>query len=539
MKKTFSFRLLTLLAVLVLAAAHTGLALAESPVCPVNAPPAMGQYTTGWQLYSGSPIDYHITLAVDEETGLRSYTLHDCADWGIATAAMGTWQYDAASSGWVQTQQGGGQVLLELSDADYADLGFPAWKAPCVAGADALVVNIYLGQVRQLYTYVDYLFGDNSISITAEDHSFVISLSEESDAAARTSFASYDPCGILAYASYSEEAPDGSMTAWRLEAVPAQESYRLTSIMHADAQGNTCYWEQGQWQNADFVKVEAPEGISHQDVPYTLSGEWLGIPFAQPGDAPEGTFPAGEQATDNAMQATDYKPWPDSSEALYKNWAEGKAVPAMPQVRWETLEDDTVAFTLTGVERWGVQDAHQCDWRWHESESDWQPEGEPTPGQMRFLVSAEMTDLYWEQPAQAEGMQVLFSLNRENLLQEAGMTSLAGNWSWQVDNRGGLIYSRQLDETRTLTAEYDGYRLLQYDILTVDESGVPVSQTCYDAPDDAPDTYTLHLYYHYSENVTEEALWLRNIGWYSYETGKPCEGPEGVVPENCLPLTVE
>jgi len=554
MKKTFFLRLCSLLTVLMLAAAAT--ALAEAPGCPVNAPPALGQYTTGWQLYSGAPVDYRIDLAVDEETALRTYTIYDAESWGIAENALGTWAYvsapaaaeeteaagdqqpEAAASGWEQTAQGGSDVILQLSDADYAELGFPAWKAPCAAGADALVVNIYLGQVRQVYAYVDYLFGDNSISITAEDSSFIITLGEMTEAGYLSSYASYDPSGILAYASYAQEAPDGSMTAWRLEAVPAQESYRLTSIMHADAAGNTCYWEHGEWQNADFVKVEAPEGISPEDVPYTLTGEWLGIPFAKPGDAPEGSFPAGAHAADAAGKAADFKPWPDETDALYRSWTEAKTVPALPEARWETLESGEVRFTLTGIERWGVQEQHQCGWLWSDADLGWRQEGEPTPGQLRFTVPAEMTDLYWRETAADPETEIAFTLNRENMLAEAELSSASGDWFWLMDNQGGMSFGRALDSSRMLHAEYEDYRLLQYDILTSDESGALLSQTVFDAPEDAPDTYSLHLYYHYSENAAEEALWLRDIGWYSYETGKPCECPEGVEPEKAVPLKV-
>ncbi len=552
-KRTFVFALLTALLLLAL---QTG--LAEGTACPVNPPPAMGQYATHWQLFTGKPTEYHITLAVEEETGLRTYTLHDPAAWGIAPDAMGTWRYipetaqpaaeepaeategdmlpPSVPSGWVQTAQGGEGITLELADADYTELGFPAWKAPCAAGADALILNVYLGQVRQLYAYVDYLFGDDSISITAEDHSFIINLLEQGEDGNTTSYASYDSNGILAYASYAQDTDDGSFTAWRVEAIPAREEYQLTTITHMDAAGNTCYWENGEWQNSEFIKVDAPEGIS--DVPYTITGDWQGIPFAQPGDAPEGTFPAGEHAADAALLPADYLPWPAGEEALYHNWAEGKAVPAMPLARWETLEDGTLAYTLTGVEGLGLQEAHQCDWRWSDASGSWQPEGQPTPGQIRFLAPAEVTDVYWEQPGQNPDLMVMLSLNRGNMRQELGLTSLQDGWWWQMDNQGGLFYTRLLDESRTLTVEYDQFQLLQYDILTIDAAGNPVSQTTYDAPDGSPDTLTLHLYYHYSEDAAQEALWLRDIGWYSYETGKPCEAPEGVNPESCQPLPV-
>jgi hypothetical protein len=325
------------------------------------------------------------------------------------------------------------------------------------------------------------------------------------------------------------------MTAWRLEA--AGEEYRLSSIMHADAAGSTCYWEHGQWLNSDFETVEAPEGISPEHVPYTLSGEWLGVPFANPGDAPSGTFPA--HAGDPAVKAADYLPWPAEAEALYRNWAEGRAVPALPAARWETLESGDVLYTLTGVESWGVQAAHQCLWQWSDSEQGWQPAGEPVPGQMSFLAPAEMTDLFWEMPATDPELLTAFTLNRQNMLLQAGVSTLQSDRLWQMDNQGGMLCTRRLDENRTLTAEYDNDLLLQYDILTVDENGFPVSQTVFDAPEDAPDTYTLHLYYHYSENAAEEALWLRDIGWYSYETGKPCEGPAGVDAESAAGVRVE
>lgn len=530
-------------------------ALAEAPALPVNAPPAPGEYATRWQLYTGEPVEYLIDLTVDEETGLRTYTLQNPAEWGIDASVNGQWSYQrqadadqqeaeadqpmaAPVSGWVQTRQGGDTVTLTLTDSDYAELGFPAWRVPCADDQVQLSLNIYLGQVRQVYAYVDYLFGDSSISITAEDHSFIINLTAPAEDGFLTSYASYDPSGILAYAAYTEEYADGSLTGYRLEAIPAKESYQLTTITHADAQGNTCYWENGVWQNADFEKVDAPEGITPDQPPYTVTGDWQGIPFAQPGDAPEGVFPVGDHPVDALLKAAEYRPWPAGGEALYRNWAEGKAIPALPAAAWETPEDGTVVYTLTGLENWGVQPAHQCDWRWSEAELAWQPEGEPTPGRMRLFTGSEVTDVRWSQPCTDEDLTVTFCLNRANMTQQAALESLSGGWWWQLDQQGGLLYTRALDECRDVTVEYSGYTLLQYEVLTTDPDGAPVSQTVYDAPETSPDTYTLHLYYHYCEDVTKEALWLRDIGWYSYETGKPCDAPEGVQPESCKPFDI-
>lgn len=537
MKKNRSLWLICLLAALL---CGLSCAFAETSACPVNPPPAPDALSTGWQLFTGDPAGYNVTLSVDEETGLRTYTLHDAAGWGIPESALGTWTYvptegaegGSAAPGWTQTAQGGTQVILQLTDADYAELGFPSWSVPCAAGADSLDVTLYLGQLRRLYAYVDYHFGDSSISIAADDLSFVMNLCAQTADGIASAYASYDPSGTLAYLTYTQEAADGSFTSYRTEAVPAKKTYLLTAITHADAQGSTCYWQGGEWQNEDFEKVEAPEGISADVLPYTLSGGWRGIPFAKPGDAPEGSFPAGEG--DSALNAADWLPWPMEAEALYRSQTESGSVPALPAARWETPEDGIVRFTLTGVERWGVPAEQQCQWQWNDADLSWQQSGEPTPGQLCFMVPAVMTDLNWEQAA--GDLQVGFTLNRENMLLAAELRSVSGNWSWMMDNQGGLTFSHAIDANRRLSAEYTNGVLSRYELLTTDENGTPVSQTVFDAPEAAPDTYTLHLYYHYSENVTEEALWLRDIGWYSYETGKPCDGPEGVEPEKIEPL---
>lgn len=552
MKRFFLTRLSALLAALVLLASSA--ALGEAAVCPVNAPPALGQYATRLELFGGDAVDYQVTLAIDEETGMRTYTIHNPLDWGIAEAALGIWQYraqeapDAAGEtsdvpaplqepGWVQTAQGGEDIRLLLEDALYANEGFPLWKAPCNGGADALSLNIYLGQLRQLYVYVDYLFGNDSISITAEDNSFLVSLTGEGETEGITGYASYDANGILAYAVYGQEMPDGGFTGWRVEAVPARKAYLLTGITHEDGQGNGFYWENGEWQNGDFEPVDAPEGIDPANPPYTIEGEWQGVPFAQPGDAPEGSFPVGEQTVDAAMRAADYRPWPEGENAVYRSWTEGKTAPAMPGASWQTGEDGTVVYTLTIPETLGMRPEDQCDWRWSDIQSDWERAGEPTPGQMRFLAPAEVTDIRWSQPSADETVALELELNRANMRQTLGLFFGDGR-AWKMDNQGGLYYCRSLDENRILTVEYADDQLLGYEILTIDEAGEPVSQQNFDAPEDAPDTYSLHLYYHFSEDLAQEALWLRDIGWYSYETGKPCEGPAGVEPEKCLPLEV-
>ena len=207
----------------------------------------------------------------------------------------------------------------------------------------------------------------------------------------------------------------------------------------------------------------------------------------------------------------------------------------MPAAGWQTQPDGSVIYTLAIPDTLGMRPEDQCDWRWSDVQSDWERAGEPTPGQMRFLAPAEVTDIHWSQPSTQPETEVMIELNRANMRQMTGMRHSSG-WVWEMDNQGGLYGQRPLDENRILTMEYDSYRLLSYSIITTDEAGELVSQQTFDAPEDAPDTYSLHLYYHYGSDATEEALWLRDIGWYSYETGKPCEGPAGVEPEKSLPL---
>ena len=542
MKRSFLTCLSALLAVCVLLSA--GIALGEASPCPVNAPPALGQYATRLTLFAGDEVDYQVTLAVDETTGMRTYTIHRPLAWGIAEEALGTWQYQPhAEQGdhviltWEQTARGGEDIRLLLSDADYREYGFPTWETPCTGGAEALALNVYLGQVRQLYVYVDYQFGNDSISITAEDNSFLVNLAGEGETDGITSYASYDAEGILAYAVYGQETPDGGFTGWHLEAVPDQKTYRLTGITHEDGQGNGFYWSNGVWQNGDFEPVDGPAGIDPANPPYTVDGEWQGVPFAQPGDAPEGSFPVGEQTVDAAMQAGDWRPWPEDENAIYRSWAEGKTVPVMPDAGWQTQPDGSVIYTLAIPDTLGMRPEDQCDWRWSDAQSDWERAGEPTPGQMRFLAPAEVTDIHWSQPSTQPETELMIELNRANMLQMTGMRHSSG-WVWEMDNQGGLYGCRPLEGNRILTMDYDSGLLVSYDILTTDGADELVSQQTFDTPEDAPDTYSLHLYYHYSGDAAEEALWLRDIGWYSYETGKPCEGPAGVEPEKCLPLEV-
>lgn len=511
-------------------------AFAEAPVCPVATPPAPDQLHTRWQLFTGEPVSYEITLSVDEETGLRTYTLHDPASWAIAGEAMGTWQYQAQGEapGWLQTAQGGDGITLELPDEVYQEYGFLTFTVPCAAGADEISLKVYLGQLRKVYAFVDYRFGESRISIAAHDNSFALDLCAPRGDGTATLYASYDENGILAHAGFTLEAADGAYTSYNVEAIPALKEYKLMSIIHKTDE--TLLWENGRWMTDDYEKADAPEGISPENVPYTLVGGWEDIPFAQPGDLPEGVFPA---AADTAAEtaATGYRPWPEE-EALYRDQRAAGAAPALPALTWETGEDGSRILTLTGPDSWGIRAEHQCDWRWNDAALEWEPEGDATPEQLRFHLTPATTSLEWRQACVDPALHVQLALSFDSLWQEMLLEHESG-WYWQLDNQGSLIYQRPLTKGRTLTAQYVDGELLEYSILAADAEGDLLWEAVYTPENESSDVFSLRLFYHYDENAVNEALWLRDIGWYSYETGKPCECPEGVELEAYVPLELK
>lgn len=546
MKKTFSFSL-TALAVLVTLLLCTS-ALAGETGCPVQLPGDITTMPTQWQLFAAQPVDYQLTLQVDEETGLRTYTIQNPADWGIDAAAFGVWQYQDATAGdqpemtgeWTQTAAEGNIVQLLLTNDTYEQTGFPKWTVPCSGAADSLTLNAYLGQIRHLYAYVDYQFGEDTISVYAQDNSFTVSCIRTEDETVISTYVSYDPSGILAYASYSIACADGSLTTYRMEAIPQQQCYVLTEVYHCDAEGQLFYWVNGQWQNEGYEPVEAPAGVSTEELPFAITGDWAGIPFEEPGDKPEGSFPAGSMPSDPSLVAADYQPWPEDIGALYLRWVDAGLVPVLPAASWATQEDGTVTFTLTGLEKWGLAEAHAGDWHWNAFTGKWDRGEHSTPGTMTLMIPAGQPaqSIRWEQPTRNEGEQLCLALNRSGLLQEVCLTGADGSY-WQMDNQGGLICRRTLDSTHWLLATYDQYALQDYSVHTTDEAGNLLTQAYY-APEDTGDPFELACFFLYSnETGYEECLWIRNVGWYSYETGEPCECPEGIDLAEYPPLVVE
>lgn len=537
-KKAFWFRLVSLAAFVMLLAFSC--AMAEEAACPVQAPSAAGTFATQWQLFSGEAVEYRLTLQVEEETGLRTYTIQNPAEWGIPASVCGIWQYEP-ETGWAQTTAQGQQVQLLLDAASYEQNGFPHWTSPC-NGADSLTLTAYLGQVRHLYAYVDYHFGDDEVSVYAKDGSFTLSQTQPVENGVISTYASYDPYGVLAYASYSMAGDDGSLTTWRIEAVPQQQRYVLAEVYHADAEEKLLFWVNGQWQDEGFEPVDAPEGISTDAPPFAVVGGWVGIPFEEPGDKPEGTFPAGSMPTDPSLAAADYHPWPEETDALYLRWVDAGLTPVMPAASWATLEDGAVAFTVTGLEKWGVQENHMGDWCWNAVFNQWERGDETTPGQMTLVIPANQPadSLTWAQPTANEGEDLHLYLSRKGLVVEIQLADVDGNYLL-MDNQGGLTFVRFLDENRYVQAVYDQYTLLDYSIHTTDDAGNLLTMATYSS-DDSKDAsaFELACFFVYSTQTNyEEYLWLRDVGWYSYATGEPCDCPEGVQLEECTGLRVE
>lgn len=534
MIKSFFFRML-LLTILALALLCT-LAAAEEMTLPVNPPPPAGEIPTQWQLFAGQPVDYRLTLQIDEETGLRTYTIQNPADWGIPASALGIWQYTEPTGGWVQTAAEGEQIQLLLGAEAYDQSGFPRWTLP-LSDTASLTLTAYLGQVRHLYAYVDYRLGEDEISVYAKDGSFTLSQTRQAGESVITTYASYDSFGILAYASYSIAGADGSLTTYRMEALPQQQTYSLVEVNHAASDGQLLFWTNGQWQNEAFETVDAPQGISTEELPFAITGEWAGIPFAEPGDKPEGTFPQGSMPTDPSLTAQDYQPWPQETDVLYHRWVDAGLMPQPPAASWSTLEDGSVAFLLTGLEKWGVPESSMGDWHWNIFTSRWDRGSESTPAQMTLIIPAGQpaNTLTWQQPIGSDTLTLY--LSRTGLLQEIRITGADGRY-WHMDNQGSLTYNRPLDDRRWLLATYDQYTLLDYSILTMDEAGNLLTQATYSPAEDSA-AFDLSCFFLYSTaNNYQEYLWLKDIGWYSYLTGEPCDCPQGVDLAAYPPLTV-
>ncbi|MBP3650087.1 MAG: hypothetical protein J6K73_09920 [Clostridia bacterium] len=543
MNKTFSRIFCILLCLLCL----TLPAAAEAPAFPINPLPAFGEIPTQIALFSSNPVDYRITLQVDEETGLRTYTLHNPLDWGVDAAVPGVWEFDA-ENGWQRTGDlTDQQVQLVLSGDAFQGEGFPLWTVPCTDAAVNLTLTIHLGEVRHLYAYVDYEFDQDILSITAEDHSFTLSRNRfhEDGVGYDNLYASYDSSGVLAYASYSIAPADGSFTSYTIDADVAQKTYYLREISHLDAENNIFHWNSAdnQWFNGTtFEPVDAPEGITPESLPFTLSGDWAGVPFAQPGDQPEGAFPFPNLTTDPALDAVSFQPWPQETDALYLHLESAAPFPALPAVSWATQEDGSFTYTLTGTAQWGVQEAHMGQWRWDEATSTWMPQPEASPGALSLSCPAAVVQsaMLWDAPTADPDVVFLLDLNRSTMLLDAGYENLATGETWQMDNQGGLMYTRPLDDTRVLEAIYDGYTLIEYNIHQSDENGNPLIQACYEPSDADPAIFELGCLFFYSQEMSyEEALWIKDIGWYSYETGAPCEAPEGVDLTQYPPLVLK
>ncbi len=573
MKKLFLLRL-TALALAALLCGLSGCALAQESGCPVNPPPAFGVFPTLHTLYAGQPVDYDVTLSIDEETGLRTYTIQNPADWGILPDSFGTWEYvtgdpagegqaearavagameagpeaadpqpeadqpkPAAEPAWLQTEQGGDQVRLLLTDAAYAQHGFPRWTVPCAGAADSLTLNVYLGQVRHLYGYVDYRFGEDIVSVTAEDHSFTITCDRSREDGYTSTISSYDAAGVLAYANYIEAFDDGSMTGYTVEAYPATQTYQLAALSRIDPEGNACHWENGQWTNEKFEPVEAPEGLSTDDAPYTIEGGWQGVPFASPGDAPEGSFPAPLLPADPALAAHDYSPWPEDENAICRSLQTAGATPALPAVTWATREDGMVVYTLTNLDSWAIAPEDQGDWILRED--GWVRGSDSTPGSLSLICDAPTGGslLIWERETIHPGEYVQFTLDRVNASIEARLMKADGS-AWWFDDLAQGGFSRPVSGHRTVEVWYTEGVLESYSILTRDGAGNLQSQASYEA-DGAGEAFQLKLFFLYSPDAVNEFLWMKDIGWYSYDTGAPCDPPAGVELGDYQPLGLE
>ncbi|MBE5795072.1 MAG: hypothetical protein E7323_10390 [Clostridiales bacterium] len=545
MNKTFSRTVCILLLLCLVGLSGSG--LAEATAMPINPPPVFGTIPTCHALFSGNPVDYQITLQVNEDTGLRTYTIPNPLEWGMDASVPGLWEYTALD-GWQRTGDlPNTQVQLVLSGDAFEDSGFPPWNVPCSGGAVTLSLMVHLGEIRHLYAYVDYQFEDGTVSISAKDRSFTVSCGQphEDGVGYNSIYASYDPSGVLAYGSYTCASADGSFTSYTVDADVKHQAYRLREMNHQDADGPLVYWnaEDAQWINGStFEPADAPEGISPETLPFAITGDWAGIPFEQPGDKPEGTFPRSPLPEDPALDASQYKPWPQETNALYLRIADAGLIPALPAVSWATPEATTFTYTLTGMDQWGVQEAHMDRWCWDQDTTTWMPQGEPVSGQLMLTcpVDAAQTSFFWEQPTADPDVLFLLDLNRSSQLINAGFENLATGEYWQMDNQGGLIYNCPLDDTRMLEAIYDGYTLIEYNIHQSDAQGNPLVQACYEPTDEDPAVFELGCLFLYSlENSYEEALWIKDIGWYSYETGAPCDAPEQVDLEQYPPLMLK
>ncbi len=547
MKKIYATRLLALLTGLLLLACTA--AMAEAPACPVNAPPAFGQVPVQWLLFTGEPVDYQITLHIDEETGLRTYTIENPLDWGLDASALGVWEYaapvaaesapetdetapetdetadQAPSAGSWQRTGDSQQVQLLLIDAAYQEEGFPQWCAPCANGADQLRLMVYLGQVRHLYASVDYYFGTDCISIYAEDRSFTVYMSQTAqDGTEPSIYASYDPYGILAYANYSCYAADNSFLSYAVEANPFQKCYQLTNITVIDPEGSALYWEAGQWMNDQYEPIEAPEGIQPEALPFTIEGDWMGAPFASAGDQPSGTFPAAAlPQTEGAL--LDHQPWPEDG-SLYLTL---NALPQLPAVSWDTAENGDLIFTVTGLENSGLAETHMGDWTFHPETFEWQRGTESTPGQLTLLcppVEAAALLIWQQETTQAD---VLFELCLSLHAQSVEVAIIGpGERFWRLSTDGAASLCYPLSDTQTLEAYYDDYTLVEYNLHTADAQGNRLTQACYNPTDADPTQFELSCFFRYSPVTEYEALWIKDVGWYSYLTGEPCEAPEGI-----------
>lgn len=533
MKKILSRVACLLLSALVLLASLP--ALAESPAFPINTPPAFGQVPTQFALFTGNPVDYTITLQVDDATGLRTYTIENALSWGMDASVPGTYEYDNENA-WQRTGDAPeGQVQLLLTSEVFEEQGFPVWSALFPDGVNNLDLEIYLGELRHLYAYVNYYFNGNTISVTADDHSFVVECVQydpEEDNIC-TTYASYDPAGVLAYVSYTNIGPYGSLLSYTVDADLANKTYRLSDIAYTDDAENSYYWNRhdGQWQNGNFEPTDAPEGISTETLPFTIVGDWAGIPFEQPGDKAEGIFPAATADVDPALMANQYRPWPQETTAIYRNFAAAGPIPVLPEVSWQTQEDGSTLYTLTGIERWALPESAMVNWTWDDSFHQWMDAAQATPGQLTlaYPADADLSTLFWDHSTTTQDEQFMLDLSRSNLTINAGFDNLTERFCWQMDNQGSLVYTRWLDDTRSLEAIYDDYVLVEYNIHQSDADGNRLSQACYSASDENPDLFELGCFFLYSPEMNyEETLWIKDVGWYSYETGDVCDAPEGI-----------
>lgn len=543
MNKRFFRSACILLTALLLAGLAVSGAVAENAAFPINPPPAFGQVPAHFSPFSGEPVEYTVTLQVDEETGLRTYTIPDPLAWGLAASVPGVWEYDP-DNGWQRTGDAeGGQVQLLVSAEAFEAEGCPMWGAPCTKENTFLNLNIYLGELRHLYAYVDYQFENGIISIAADDGSFTLSNFEPhgEEEAFGSLYASYDPAGVLAYAAFNCFAADQSLISYTVQADVASQSYVLTDMSSTDAEGNIVFWSSydGQWQNDDFEPVDAPEGISAENLPFTVTGGWAGVPFEQPGDKPEGTFPVADLPSDPELDIKDYLPWPEDAD-LYRSLRDAGPFPAFPVISWATREDGACVFTIEGLSQWDAAGSLQGTYEYDPEWEDWRRP--PTcivdyPLELLLPAGVDASTVYWT-PGPRIGDLTMF-LSRDTLTVE-----MNGNFyhegSWSLNNKGWASLTRPLDGNRTLEAIYDDYTLQEYNIHQSDENGNRLAQACYQPSETDPAVFELGCFFLYSPEMDyEEALWLKDIGWYSYETGEPCDAPEGVDLTQYPPLTVK